>query len=134
VGDSSSSSSVSVPASETYIDSELYLSQKKRSKLSSVNYELDHYLDEDVIPRSCDIEFHILGWWRANAAKYSTLHEIARDILVVPITYVAFESAFSSGGRLLDPHQSRLHFKTVEALMCIVVGLRMVFAEVIFTL
>ncbi|CAN0925295.1 Zinc finger BED domain-containing protein RICESLEEPER 2 [Linum grandiflorum] len=100
------------------IDFELYLSRKKRAKPSSVNSELDHYLNEDVIPRSRDIEFDILGWWRANAAKYPTLHEIARDILVVPITSVASESAFSSGGRLLDPHRSRLHFKTVEALMC----------------
>ncbi|CAN1225533.1 Zinc finger BED domain-containing protein RICESLEEPER 2 [Linum grandiflorum] len=118
VGDSSGSSSVSVPASESDIDFELYLSRKKRAKPSSVNSELDHYLDEDVIPRSRDIEFDILGWWRANAAKYPTLHEIARDILAVPITSVASESAFSSGGRLLDPHRSRLHFKTVEALMC----------------
>ncbi|CAN0920200.1 Putative AC9 transposase [Linum grandiflorum] len=118
VGDSSGSSSVSVPATETDIDFENYLSRKKRSKPSSVNSELDHYLDEDVVPRSRDIEFDILGWWRANAAKYPTLHEIARDILVVPITFVASESAFSAGGRLLDPHRSRLHFKTVEALMC----------------
>ncbi|CAN0845434.1 Zinc finger BED domain-containing protein RICESLEEPER 2 [Linum grandiflorum] len=118
VGDSSGSSSVSVPASETDIDFENYLSRKKRSKPSSVNSELDHYLDEDVVPRSRDIEFDILGWWRANAAKYPTLHEIARDILAVPITSVASESAFSAGGRLLDPHRSRLHFKTVEALMC----------------
>ncbi|CAN0899007.1 Putative AC transposase [Linum grandiflorum] len=80
--------------------------------------ELDHYLDEDVVPRSRDIEFDILGWWRANAAKYATLHEIARDILAVPISSVASESAFSAGERLLDPHRSRLHFKTVEALMC----------------
>ncbi|CAN0838265.1 Zinc finger BED domain-containing protein DAYSLEEPER [Linum grandiflorum] len=103
---------------KTDIDFENYLSRKKRSKPSSVNSELDHYLDEDVVPRSCDIEFDILGWWRANAAKYPTLHEIARDILAVPITSVASESAFSPGGRLLDPHRSRLHFKTVEALMC----------------
>ncbi|CAN1238117.1 Putative AC transposase [Linum grandiflorum] len=75
-------------------------------------------MDEDVVSRSRDIEFDILGWWRANAAKYPTLHKIARDILVVPITSVASESAFSAGGRLLDPHRSRLHFKTVEPLMC----------------
>ncbi|CAN0925568.1 Putative AC transposase, partial [Linum grandiflorum] len=41
-----------------------------------------------------------------------------RDLLAVPVTSVASESAFSSGGRLLDPHRSRLHFGTVEALMC----------------
>ncbi|CAN0923525.1 Zinc finger BED domain-containing protein RICESLEEPER 3 [Linum grandiflorum] len=118
IGDSSSNSSVYVPTSEIYIDFELYLSRKKRSKPSSANSELDHYLDEDVIPRGGDIEFDILEWWRANAAKYPTLHEIARDILAGPITFVASESVFSSGGRLLDPHRSRLYFKTVDALMC----------------
>ncbi|CAN0857274.1 Putative AC transposase [Linum grandiflorum] len=51
-------------------------------------------------PTSRDIEFDILGWWRANAAKYPTVHEIARDILAVPITYVASESTFSSAGRI----------------------------------
>ncbi|CAN1247309.1 Putative AC9 transposase, partial [Linum grandiflorum] len=40
------------------------------------------------------------------------------DLLVIPITSVASESAFSSGGRLLDPHRSRLNSTTVEALMC----------------
>ncbi|CAN0904731.1 Zinc finger BED domain-containing protein RICESLEEPER 1 [Linum grandiflorum] len=128
VGDSSGSSSVSVPTSDIDIDFELYLSRKKRSKPSSVNFESDHYLDEDVIPRSRDIEYDILGWWRANAAKYPTLHEIARNILDVPITFVASESAFNSGGRLFDP------LKQWKPLCARVVGLRMVFAEVIFTL
>ncbi|CAN0921159.1 Putative AC9 transposase, partial [Linum grandiflorum] len=41
----------------------------------------------------------------------------ARDLLAVPVTSVASKSAFSSGGRLLDPHRSRLHFGTIEALM-----------------
>ncbi|CAN0906817.1 Putative AC9 transposase [Linum grandiflorum] len=40
------------------------------------------------------------------------------DLLAVPVTSISSESAFSSGGRLLDPHRSRLHFGTVEALMC----------------
>ncbi|CAN0861362.1 Putative AC9 transposase [Linum grandiflorum] len=86
-------------------------------KPSYVNSKLDHYLNEDFIPCR-DIEFDILGWWRANATKYPTLHEIARDIFVVSIASMASESTFTSGGRLLDPHQSRLHFKIVEALMC----------------
>ncbi|CAI0545233.1 unnamed protein product, partial [Linum tenue] len=34
------------------------------------------------------------------------------------ITSVASESAFSSGGRLLDPHRSRLDYSTVEAMLC----------------
>ncbi|CAN0918839.1 Putative AC transposase [Linum grandiflorum] len=57
------------------------------------------------------------GWWKFSGAKYPILQDIARDLLVVPVTSVASESAFSSGGRLLDPHRSRLLHATVEAMM-----------------
>ncbi|CAN0903612.1 Putative AC transposase, partial [Linum grandiflorum] len=50
--------------------------------------------------------------------KYPTLHDIARDLHAIPITSVASGAAFSLGGRLLDPHRSRLDPSTVEALMC----------------
>ncbi|KAK4362637.1 hypothetical protein RND71_017878 [Anisodus tanguticus] len=33
--------------------------------------------------------------------------------------FVASESAFSMGGMVISSHRSRLHFKTVEALMCL---------------
>ncbi|CAN0836990.1 Putative AC transposase [Linum grandiflorum] len=59
----------------------------------------------------------VLDWWRVNTGKYPLLQEVTRDLLVVHVTYVTSDSAFSSGGRLLDPHRSRLHFRTVEALM-----------------
>ncbi|CAN1246753.1 Putative AC9 transposase, partial [Linum grandiflorum] len=73
------------------------------------------YLAEDVHPRTED--FDLLGWWKFSGAKYPILQDIARDLLAVPVTSVASESAFSSGGRLLDPHQSRLLPATVEAMM-----------------
>ncbi|CAN1194258.1 Putative AC transposase, partial [Linum perenne] len=71
---------------------------------------------EQIIPRTPD--FDILLWWKLNGAKYPTLQQIARDFLAIPVTSVASESAFSSCGRLLDPHRSRLHYSTVEAMMC----------------
>ncbi|KAK9193428.1 hypothetical protein WN944_004125 [Citrus x changshan-huyou] len=64
--------------------------------------ELDSFLDEKVIPRMED--FNILSWWKTNANRYSTLARIARDILAIPITTVASESAFSTGGRVVSPH------------------------------
>ncbi|CAN1238911.1 Putative AC9 transposase, partial [Linum grandiflorum] len=39
------------------------------------------------------------------------------DLLGVPVTSVASEPAFSSGGRLLHPHRSRLLPAIVEAMM-----------------
>ncbi|KAL0323600.1 UNVERIFIED_CONTAM: putative AC transposase [Sesamum angustifolium] len=41
---------------------------------------------------------------------------MSRDILAIPISTVEFESAFSSSGKLINPHRNRLHHTTVEAL------------------
>ncbi|CAN0905265.1 Putative AC9 transposase [Linum grandiflorum] len=95
---------------------DLFVSQRKRSRTSSVTAELDSYLNEDILPRQPD--FDILMWWKINGPKYPILQNIARDILAIPVTSVASESAFSSGGRLIDPHRSKLHESTVEALLC----------------
>lgn len=81
-----------------------------------VKSELDYYLEESVIPRSEN--FDILCWWKTNGSKYPTLQAIARDVLAIPVSTVASESAFSTGGRFVSPHRSRLHPKTLEALMC----------------
>uniref|UniRef100_A0A7N2QYP0 BED-type domain-containing protein n=1 Tax=Quercus lobata TaxID=97700 RepID=A0A7N2QYP0_QUELO len=54
--------------------------------------------------------------FKCNASKYPTLRRIARDILAIPMTTVASESAFSTSGRLLSPHCSRLHHDTLEAI------------------
>ncbi|CAN0898764.1 Putative AC transposase, partial [Linum grandiflorum] len=88
---------------------------RKRVKTNSLCSELDHYLSEDVNPRAANVS--VLDWWRVNTGKYPLLQEVARDLLVVFVTSVASESAFSFGGRLLDPHRSRLHFGTVETLI-----------------
>ena len=102
--------------SEIYLDFQVYTSQRKKPKIVAYQTELDRYLSEEVEPFSA--EFKILSWWQQNDIKYPVLQEIARDVLAVPLTSVALESAFSSGGRLLDPHRSRLLSTTVEAMMC----------------
>ncbi|KAL5723392.1 hypothetical protein ACHQM5_006798 [Ranunculus cassubicifolius] len=50
--------------------------------------------------------------------KYPVLSQVARDILAIPVTSVAAESAFSTGGRILDSFRSCLRPNTVEALIC----------------
>ena len=50
--------------------------------------------------------------------KHPTLQRIARDIIATPVSTIASESSFSTSGRLLSPHCSKLHQKSVEALMC----------------
>jgi len=54
----------------------------------------------------------VAGTW------FPTLRKIARDIFAIPVTTVASESAFSTSGRVLSEHRSRLTTKMIEALMC----------------
>jgi hypothetical protein len=80
--------------------------------------EIERYLSEtceDILMEN----FDILGWWKLNSTKYKVLSTIAKDILAVPMSTVASESAFSTGGRILDPYRSSLAPKMVEALVCL---------------
>jgi hypothetical protein len=106
----------SCAADDDLDDYDAFVRKKKRAKTSLVRTELDHYLDEEVLPRSPG--FDILLWWKLNGIKYPTLQAIAKDILAIPISTVASESAFSTSGQILSPHRSRLHWTTLEALMC----------------
>ena len=62
--------------------------------------------------------FKILDWWKVAVTRYPTLRKIARDIYAIPVTTVASESAFSTSGRVLSEHRSRLTPEILEALMC----------------
>ena len=53
-----------------------------------------------------------------DGIKYPVLQTIARDILAIPVSTVASESAFSFSRRLVSPHRNRLHPKMIEAFMC----------------
>ena len=73
---------------------------------------LDIYLEEDVFifekdgnGVDIDPEFETLAWWKANNLKYCILSKMAHDILVVPMSSVVSEFAFSAGGRVIEPHR-----------------------------
>jgi hypothetical protein len=74
-----------------------YLSSKSDHESKS---EFDRYLMEDV--EKANANFDILNWWKVNSTKFPILAKIAQDMLVILITTVASESAFSIGGRVLD--------------------------------
>ena len=63
-------------------------------------------------------QFDILAWWKNQTDEYPILSKIARDLLAVQVSTVASESAFSAGGRVVDPFRSRLDPEMVEALIC----------------
>ncbi|KAK9206078.1 hypothetical protein WN943_016349 [Citrus x changshan-huyou] len=82
--------------------------------------ELDLYLMESVeyqVSNALGAPFDILLWWKANSSKYPILSQIARDVLAIPVSTVASESAFSTGGRILDEYRSSMTPDMVEALI-----------------
>ncbi|KAJ0946383.1 putative HAT dimerization domain, ribonuclease H-like superfamily, hAT-like transposase, RNase-H [Helianthus annuus] len=78
--------------------------------------ELDRYLKDNKEPMY--ESFDLLHWWKINGEKYKILEKVARDVLAVPVSTVASESVFSTGGRILDPFRSSLSPKIVQALVC----------------
>jgi hypothetical protein len=78
--------------------------------------ELEKYISEPLLKHSG--EFDILSWWRGKTKEYPILTKIARDVMVVQVSTVASESAFSAGGRVVDPYHSNLGADMVEALIC----------------
>jgi hypothetical protein len=93
-----------------------YMSKKPQVRSTYVRTELDLYLEEEVLPRTQELD--IIQWWKVGGLKYPTLRKIARDVLAILVTTVASESVFSTGGRIISPHRSRLAPSMVQALMC----------------
>ncbi|CAO2202752.1 unnamed protein product [Urochloa humidicola] len=102
--------------------------------VDNVDEELENYLYETSGPDGDDMnelekymadpplrlsgQFDILAWWKNQVDEYPILAKIARDLLAVQVSTVASESAFSAGGRVVDPFRSRLDPDMVEALIC----------------
>lgn len=84
-------------------------------KMLEKKSELESYLTDDVVKIK---DFNILSWWKASSSRYPIISRIARDVLFIPISTVASESAFSMGGRVLDTYRTSLSSKMVEALIC----------------
>ncbi|KAK1435666.1 hypothetical protein QVD17_01432 [Tagetes erecta] len=80
------------------------------------NNEVDIYLSDGTEKR--EEPFDVLGWWKINSIKFPILSQIAKHVLAMPISTVASESAFSTGGRVIDKYRSSLTSKTAEALIC----------------
>ncbi|KAF7134784.1 hypothetical protein RHSIM_Rhsim08G0083100 [Rhododendron simsii] len=91
-----------------------YLEQEYSSVCSS---EVDKYVN-DLCERKDIPDFDILLWWKNNSNKYPILSQLARDVLAMPVSTVASESAFSTGGCVLDPFRSSLSPSMVETLVC----------------
>ncbi|KAJ1256441.1 hypothetical protein BS78_K023900 [Paspalum vaginatum] len=82
--------------------------------------DLEKYMAEPPVrvPKGISDKFEVLSWWRIHQEVYPVLSVLARDVLAIQASIVASESAFSAGGRVIDPFRSRLEPEIVEALVC----------------
>ena len=62
--------------------------------------ELEVYLEEQRSPRTEQLD--VLQFLYKNEARFLIISSMARDILCIPISTVASESAFSSSGHIID--------------------------------
>jgi hypothetical protein len=95
-----------------------YKKHKAAEMYTDKKLELDRYLEDPQEQEEDNYEFDILAWWKVNSSKYRVLSQIARDVLAIPISTVPSESAFSTGGRILDAFRSSLTPFTAEAIIC----------------
>ncbi|PLW31889.1 hypothetical protein PCANC_22752 [Puccinia coronata f. sp. avenae] len=94
-----------------------FLAGKTMSSATSATAEIDLYLQEPTVPLDTQ-GFNILKWWSVNSLRFPTLSILARNTLTIPMTSIASESAFSTGGRVLSDSRNRLKPVTLEALIC----------------
>nr|GEU58190.1 zinc finger BED domain-containing protein RICESLEEPER 2-like [Tanacetum cinerariifolium] len=78
--------------------------------------KLDFYFHE--LRAATTSSICVLDFWKSQQYRYPVLAKLAMDILCVPISTVASESAFSLDGRILDQYQSSMKPSNVEALVC----------------
>jgi hypothetical protein len=99
-----------------------HLSKKMKLGSGTVNSsrgtrnELDRYLAEEREDDNNKLD--ILDWWKRQSTRFPILSTLARDVLAIPISTVASESAFSTSGCVLDDFRSSLTPFMVQALVC----------------
>ena len=94
--------------------------------------QLDMYLDETPLELKYYQNLDVLKFWKNKKNRYLELSIIASDVLSIPITTVASESAFSISARVLK--QIRVLFLVImcKLLFVLVIGYMILLIMVIF--
>ncbi|XP_020977044.1 zinc finger BED domain-containing protein RICESLEEPER 2-like isoform X3 [Arachis ipaensis] len=93
------------------------MSRNQEVEVKSGKNQLDIYLSEATLFCN-DAIIDVLQWWKDNHHRFPTLSLMARDLLSIPITTVASESAFSMGSHVLNKYRSRLLSDNIKAVIC----------------
>ncbi|TYI99001.1 hypothetical protein E1A91_D01G256000v1, partial [Gossypium mustelinum] len=98
-------------------ESDDYKRYLNESSTRSEKSQLDIYLEEPELELNSQID--VLDYWGKSSVRYNELSLLARDLLAIPISTVASESAFSMGKKVITPLRSSLKPKTVQAVVCL---------------
>ncbi|KAK2648818.1 hypothetical protein Ddye_016307 [Dipteronia dyeriana] len=93
-------------------------SSGQRSSPSSCT-ELIRYLKAQFDAVEDKEEFDLLLWWKTYTYRYPVLSHLASDVLVIPVSTVSSEQAFSTSGSIIQPRRSCLSPEMVEVLTCL---------------
>ncbi|XP_056695907.1 zinc finger BED domain-containing protein DAYSLEEPER isoform X2 [Spinacia oleracea] len=77
--------------------------------------QLDDYLGEHKLDPLAELD--VLQWWKVNEIRFPQVAKMARELLSIPITTVASESAFSLGSRILTKWRASLLPDNAEVLI-----------------
>ncbi|KAK3229655.1 hypothetical protein Dsin_001536 [Dipteronia sinensis] len=93
-------------------------SSTTRSAASS-SAELNRFLEAQFDADENTENFDLLLWWKTYSYRYPVLSHLACDILVIPVSSVSSEQAFSRSGRIIEPRRNCLTPEMVEVLICV---------------
>ncbi|PIA52963.1 hypothetical protein AQUCO_01000667v1 [Aquilegia coerulea] len=114
----SSGDNVATPSTSGHNSAWAFLQTQISNVTGTGSNELQRYLSEPILTDFTK-DFDVLAWWRANKQRFPIFSMMARDVLAVPVSIVASESAFSAGRRVLSDYRSRLVPPLVEASVCL---------------
>ncbi|KAK2638098.1 hypothetical protein Ddye_025893 [Dipteronia dyeriana] len=86
---------------------------------SSSCTELIRYLEAQFNVVKEKEDFDLLLWWKTYTYRYPVLSHLARDVLVILVSTVSSEQAFSTNGRIMEPRRNCLSPEMVEVLTCL---------------
>jgi len=95
-----------------------------------IKTELQKYLHEEF--EEDEVGDNVLGWWKIHGPQYPVVARMACDVLAVPVSTVASESAFSTEGRTLDSFRTSLTPKVIDLLNIFYISCALLYIHTLF--